>query len=85
MPQTNLEKARHKAKAIGVTVKPSTRLHKKLDVFKDGQKVASIGDKRYSDFNIHNDSKRRANYKARHEPYRHRKGTARFYADKILW
>jgi len=86
MPQTNLTKAKRKAKAIGVTIKPSTRKYKKLDVYnKDGQKVASIGDKRYEDFNTHNDPKRRANYKARHEPYRHRKGTASYYADKILW
>ena len=85
MPQTDLKKARRKAGAIGVTVKPSTRLHKKLDVFMDGQRVASIGDKRYSDFNLHKDPKRRANYKARHEPYRHRKGTASYYADQILW
>ena len=86
MPQTNLAKAKRKAEAIGVTVKPSTRKHKKLDVYnKDGQKVASIGDIRYEDFNTHNDPKRRTNYKARHEPYRHRKGTASYYADKILW
>ena len=85
MPQTDLEKARRKAKAIGVTIKPSTRKYKKLDVYKDGQKVASIGDKRYEDFNTHNDPKRRANYKARHEPYRHRRDTPSYYADKILW
>ena len=85
MPQTDLGKARRKAKAIGVTVKPSARKHKKLDVYKDGQKVASIGDIRYEDFNTHNDPMRRANYKARHSQYRHRKGTASYYADKILW
>jgi hypothetical protein len=49
MPQTNLVKARARAKELGVTVKPSTLKHKKLDVFKDGIKVASIGGLRYSD------------------------------------
>ena len=53
MPQTNLVKARRKAASIGVTIKPSTRKNKKLDVYKDGEKVASIGDLRYSDFNLH--------------------------------
>jgi hypothetical protein len=41
---------KRKAKEIGVIVKPSTRKNKKLDVFKDGEKVASIGDTRYLDY-----------------------------------
>lgn len=86
MPQTDLKKAKSKAAKIGVTVKPSTVKHKKLDVFnRDGDKVASIGDLRYSDFNLHGDSERRRRYKARHEKHRHKKGTASYYADKILW
>ena len=84
MPQTNLSKARKRASALGVTVQPSKVKNKKLDVYKGGKKVASIGDIRYSDFLQHNDPKRRANYKARHT-CRHRKGTPCYYADKILW
>ena len=34
-----------KAKALGVEIKPSTKKGKKIDVFKDGKKVASIGAK----------------------------------------
>ena len=45
MPQTILSKARANAAKIGVTIKPSTRKNKKIDVFKDNKKVASIGDK----------------------------------------
>jgi hypothetical protein len=41
---------RRKAKQIGVQVKPSTRKFKKLDVFRDGEKIASIGDTRYLDY-----------------------------------
>ena len=67
MPQTNLGKAKRKAEAMGVTVKASTRKHKKLDVFKNGEKVASIGDIRYSDFLQHGDEARRKRYKQRHE------------------
>ena len=50
MPQTDISKAQQNAKKIGVSVKASTVAGKKLDVFKDGKKVASIGDINYSDF-----------------------------------
>ena len=85
MPQTNLKKARERAKKIGVTVEPSKVKHKKLAVYKDGKKVADIGDIRYSDYLQHGDEERRQRYKKRHESDRHRRGTAGFYADQILW
>lgn len=87
MPQTNITKAKVRAKSLGVEVKPSTRKHKKLDVFdrRSGKKVASIGDKRYSDFLQHKDEERRKRYKARHEAHRNKKGSASYYADQILW
>lgn len=85
MPQTNITKARKKAAKLGVTIKPSTRKFKKLDVFKNGNKVASIGDIRYSDYNLHGDEERRKRYKLRHEKDRHQVGTAGYYADRILW
>ena len=85
MPQTNLTKARARAKALGVTVQPSTRKHKKLDVYRNGQYQVSIGDLRYSDFLQHGDPERRKRYKQRHERDRHARGTAGYYADKILW
>ena len=34
---------RSRARSLGVTVKPSTRKGKKIDVFKGDKKVASIG------------------------------------------
>ena len=86
MPQTNLQKARAKAAKLGVSIKPSTLKYKKLDVYnKDGDKVASVGDIRYSDFNQHGDSERRRRYKARHEKHRHLVGTPSYFADRILW
>ena len=85
MPQTNIAKAQEKAKKLGVTIKPSTRKHKKLDVFKEGKKIASIGDIRYSDFLQHKDDERRKRYKQRHEATRHVKGSPSFYADRLLW
>ena len=80
-----LLKAKRKAKKIGVDVLPSTRKGKKLDVFKNGKKVASIGAVGFSDFNIHMSLKRRDLYKKRHQKYRTRVGTPSYYADKILW
>ena len=86
MPQTNLQKARAKAAKLGVSIKPSTLKYKKLDVFnKAGDKVASVGDIRYSDFNQHGDAKRRSLYKSRHQKHRHKVGTPSYYADRILW
>ncbi len=41
---------RKKAQDIGVEVKPSKRKNKKLDVFRDGERIASIGDTRYLDY-----------------------------------
>ena len=86
MPQTNLTKAKERAKKLGVTIKPSTRKLKKLDVFSQaGDKKASIGDIRYSDFLQHGDAERRKRYKQRHERTRHVKGSPSYYADQILW
>ena len=41
---------REAAKRLGVVIRPSTSKNKKLDVFKNGFKVASIGDLRYKDY-----------------------------------
>lgn len=88
MPQLDkkeLKVAQKKADKLGVTVEYSTRKNKKLDVFKDGKKIHSIGDKRYTDFIQTGDKKQRELYKKRHEKDRKVKGSGGFYADKILW
>ena len=85
MPQTDVPTARRVAAAIGVCVLPSTRREKKLDVYVEGRRVASIGAIDYGDFLTHGDPQRRKDYKRRHGKYRHREGTPSFYADKILW
>ena len=86
------EYSRIKAKQLGVTIKPSTRKDKKIDVFKNNEKVASIGAKGYKDFPTYKKEKglafaeeRRRLYKERHEKDRHKKGSAGFYASNILW
>jgi hypothetical protein len=39
-----------KAKAMGLKVYPSKQKHKKIDVYKDSNYLASIGDNRYKDY-----------------------------------
>lgn len=80
------------AKKIGVVIKPSTVKGKKLDVFKDDHKVASIGAKGYKDYptwikekGIDYADERRRLYKLRHSNDIRVKGTPGWYANKILW
>jgi len=85
MPQTNLTKAKANAKKLNVDIKVSTVKNKKLDVFKNDKKIASIGDIRDGDFLQTNDKQKQKNYKSRHQKNRTKVGTAGYYADKILW
>lgn len=81
------------AKKLGVTIKPSSRKGKKIDVFnRQGEKLASIGALGMGDFPTYTQTKgkefadgRRKAYKMRHEKDRHVRGTAGFFADRILW
>ena len=80
------------ADALGVIIKPSTLKGKKIDVYKNGQKIASIGAIGYNDYDSYIKTKgityaneRRRLYKLRHANDRNKKGTAGYYADKILW
>jgi len=85
------------AKKLNVTIKPSTNILKKIDVFKKGNKIASIGARGMNDYPTYMQkekngyyekgyaSKRRKLYKERHEKDRHVVGSAGYYADKILW
>jgi len=81
-----------KAKALGVQVKKSTNKKKKIDVFKDKKKIASIGAIGYGDYPTFMKTKgkefadkRRTAYKKRHQKNRLKKGTNGYYADKLLW
>jgi len=85
------------AKKIGVVIKPSKLKNKKIDIFKDGKKIASVGGVKkdgsyYKDFPTYTKTegkekadKRRKLYKIRHEKTRKIKGSNSYYADKILW
>ncbi len=88
---------KNQAKKIGVTVKPSKTKGKKIDVFKKGVKVASVGAIGYKDYPSYMElekkgkvpkgtaSKRRKLYKLRHKNDRSVRNSNGYYADKLLW
>lgn len=97
MPYQVMDEIKKRAKAIGVTVRPSTRTGKKLDAYKDGVYQTSFGASGYMDYHLYRleygekvAEEKRRQYKARHEKNRHvkyRDGklTAGWLADQILW
>lgn len=83
---------RARAKKLGVQVKLSKNKKKKLDVFKNGKKVASVGARGMGDFptykrtkGIEFAKKRQKAYKSRMAKNRKKVGTNGYYADKLLW
>ena len=92
MSYTITKYTRDRAKALGVVVKRSTNKKKKLDVFKDKKKIASVGAIGYGDFPTFTKTKgkefankRRVAYKKRHQKDRKKLGSNGYYADKLLW
>jgi ribosomal protein L7/L12 len=86
------EYSKIKASKLGVDIKPSKSKGKKIDVFKEGKKITSIGAKGYKDYPTYIKEKgksyaeqRRKLYKDRHQKDRNKYGSRGWYADKILW
>jgi hypothetical protein len=86
------EYSRQQAQKLNVDIKPSTKKHKKIDVYQQGKLVASIGDSRYLDFpnyvklnGLAYAERKRSLYKMRHSKDRLKKNSPGFYADSILW
>lgn len=82
---------KRQAKRLGVDVRVSQRKNKKLDVFRDGKYIISIGDSRYSDFPTYMRThgakyamERRRLYHERHGS-NHAKDSAGFFASVLLW
>jgi hypothetical protein len=81
-----------KAKRMGLTVKPSTNKTKKIDVFKNGEKIASVGAYGMNDFPTYIEKRgmkyaktRRRLYRIRHNKDRTIKWSRGWLADKLLW
>ena len=80
------------AKKHGFEVKVSTNRKKKIDVYKDNVKIASIGDSRYKDYptyiqenGIDYAKTRRALYHNRHKKDIKIKGSNGWLASILLW
>ena len=83
---------KQKASELGVMVKQSTNPKKKLDVYKSGKKVASVGATGYKDYPTflkldgkEYADKRRSLYKKRHAKDLTVVGSNGYYANKLLW
>ena len=92
MPYTITEYTLQKAKQMKVIVQLSQQKNKKIDVFKNGVKIASIGDSRYKDFptyvienGIEFANKRKRLYYMRHKKDIEKLNSNGFYAAKLLW
>lgn len=85
-----------KARKLGVDVKPSINKGKKIDIFKNGKKIHSVGATGYKDYPTYLElekkgkvpkgtaNKKRKAFKARHV-HRTKKGTPAYWADQLLW
>lgn len=92
MPYNIKQYTLNNAKKMGVEVKPSSVKSKKIDVFRGGKKVASIGALGMNDYPTYLQTKgkayadeRRRLYKIRHQSTRGKVGSPSYYADKLLW
>lgn len=93
MPYRITDYTKKQAAKHNVIVKPSKNPDKKIDVFdRDGNKLVSIGAAGMNDYPTYIRKKgkkyadeRRRLYKQRHESDRHKRGSAGYWADKLLW
>ena len=83
-----------KAKELGVEIKPAENKHKKIDVFKGGVKVATIGARNYKDYPQYLAMEEKGDVpkgyaadRRRLSKIRHKydRGEAGFYANRLLW
>ena len=86
-----------KAKDLGVVIKPSSNVLKKIDVYKNGTKLASIGAIGYKDYPTYMElekkgkvpqgtaKERRRLYKIRHTKDRKQLYSNGWFADQLLW
>ena len=84
--------SKQQAKKLGVELVPSSNPDKKIDVYKNFKKIASIGASGYPDYPTHMKiegkayaNERRRLYRLRHKGEEKKIGSAGYYAWKILW
>ena len=81
-----------KAQKLGIQVFPSKNRKKKLDVYKNGKKIASVGARGNADYPTFMRTpgqafanKKQRLYKQRHQKDRFRKNSNGYFADQLLW
>jgi len=86
------EHTKKRAKELGVEVRPSLNSKKKVDVYSNGVRIASIGAQGYMDFPSYVEKEgeayaqeRRRLYKLRHIKNRTVKGSNGWWSDNLLW
>ena len=86
------EYTKKRARELGVVVKPSSNKNKKIDVFKNDKKIASIGDINFLDYpnyvkrnGLAYANIRREAYRARHKKDLGIVGSPGWLAGKLLW
>jgi hypothetical protein len=92
MAYTILQRTYDNAKKLGVQIKRAENKDKKLDVFKNGKKISTIGDSKYLDYasyikntGITNANVRKKIYIIRHKDDMTKKGSNGYYAKQLLW
>jgi len=85
-------RTKQNAKRLGVEIKKSTNPKKKLDVFKNDKKIASVGAVGYGDYSTFIKEKgkgfadkRKKAYESRHQKTRTKVGSNSYFADQLLW
>jgi hypothetical protein len=77
--------SRNQARKLGVSIRLSSNPKKKLDVYKNGTKVASIGATGYGDYGTFMETKGKAYADERRRLYRIRHKGENNFSLKILW
>ena len=80
------------SKQMGLVIKPSDVKNKKIDVFKNGFKLASMGDSRYLDYHLYKQkngldyaNQRKKLYVIRHKNDISKIESPGYFAYKLLW
>lgn len=79
------------AKPLGVEIRPSKNPEKKIDVYKNGVYITSIGQIGFKDYPYYLEidkqiaEVKRSAYHARHKKYSKIVGSPSYYASRILW
>ena len=83
--------SKDRAKELGVEIVPSDKKNKKIDIYKDGEYIFSIGDSNYLDYFMYLPygkdvaDKHRKNYYIRHAKDIKKIGSKGWWAAELLW